>query len=148
MKKIIVVLALTINAYTLFAQSDKIEREIRTLEEKEHKAMLKREIETLKNIWATDFIVNTPVNKVSLSSQELFDLIKAGVFNYSSFTRNIEQVFIKGNLAITMGSEAVVPQGNTPRSGQTVNRRYTNIWMRDNDGWKLTARHANEILAE
>lgn len=148
MKKLIILLAVIVNAATLFAQSNQIEKEIRSIEEKEHKAMLNRDIAALKNIWAPDFIVNTPVNKISLGSQELFDLIKAGVFNYSSFTRNIEQVFIKGNIAITMGSEAVVPEGNTPKSGQTVNRRYTNIWMRDTGTWKLTARHANEIVIQ
>ena len=147
MKKITVMLAFIVSAFSLYAQNNKTESEIRNLEEKEHKAMLNRDIPTLKTIWATDFMVNTPVNRVSLSSQELFDLIKAGVFNYTSFTRNIEQVLIKGNTVFTMGSEAVVPVGDTPKAGQTINRRYTNIWMKQGGVWRLTARHANEIVA-
>jgi ketosteroid isomerase-like protein len=31
------------------------------------------------------------------------------------------------------------------RSGQTVKRRYTNIWMKQSAGWKLVARHANVV---
>lgn len=31
------------------------------------------------------------------------------------------------------------------RSGQTVKRRYTNIWMKQSAGWKLVARHASVV---
>jgi hypothetical protein len=35
---------------------------------------------------------------------------------------------VKGDMAITMGSEEVVPKGDTPDAGKTIKRRYTNIW--------------------
>lgn len=127
-------------------QNTKIEGEIRALEQKEHQAMLHGDAATLKQIWAPDFMVNAPFNRVTLSAQEVVDLVKAGVIKYSSFTRTIEQVMIKPGMVITMGSEAVVPVGNAPKAGQTINRRYTNIWMKEQGSWRLVARHANEIL--
>lgn len=134
-----------VNAFCIYAQNTQVETAIRKLEETEHKAMLARDTGTLLKIWASDFIVNTPANRITLSRQELFDLVRAGIFNYTSFTREIEQVFIKGDMAITMGSEAVVPVGDNSKAGQTIKRRYTNIWMKQNGVWRLTARHANEL---
>jgi hypothetical protein len=44
-----------------------------------------------------------------------------------------------------MGSETVVPSGLDPLAGQTIQRRYTNIWMKEKGNWILIARHANNI---
>jgi hypothetical protein len=145
MKRMMFIAAFLVNAGGLCAQESAAEREVRQLEITEHQAMLKRDVAALKNIWAADFMVNTPVNRISLSSQELFDLIGAGVFNYTSFTRDIEKVMVKDHLVITMGSETVVPVGKNDKAGKTIKRRYTNIWIKDKGTWKLTARHANEI---
>jgi hypothetical protein len=64
---------------------------------------------------------------------------------YSSFVREVERVLIHGNTIIVMGRETVVPKGASPDAGQIINRRFTNIWMRQNGKWLLTARHANVI---
>jgi ketosteroid isomerase-like protein len=122
-----------------------IEEAIRELEKKEHTAMLNKDAITLQQLWAADFMVNAPFNRVTMGSQEVIDLVKKGAISYSSFTRNIEQVMVKGDMVITMGSEEVVPNGDSPDAGKTIKRRYTNIWTRQNNSWRLTARHANEI---
>ena len=146
MKKLLFICTLLLQVLNLSAQDNsKIESIIRNLEEKEHKAMLNQDAATLQRIWAADFMVNAPFNRVTLSSQEVIDLVKKGVIRYSSFQRNIEEVMIKNNMAITMGSEEVVPLGDLPNAGKTVKRRYTNIWMLQNGDWRLVARHANEI---
>ena len=134
-----------VNAFFVHAQDSKMETEIRKLEETEHMAMLERDTGTLLKIWASDFIANTPANRITLSTQELFDLIKEGIFTFSSFKREIEKIFIKGNVVVTMGHETVVPIGNSPNAGKTIKRRYTNIWLKQNGEWRLTIRHANEI---
>jgi hypothetical protein len=46
-----------------------------------------------------------------------------------------------------MGGETVKPKGKAPFPGQTVRRRFTNIWMK-RDGWQLTARQATIIGKE
>ena len=145
MKKTMITLTLMVNAIFMYSQNTGIETEIRKIEETEHTAMLERDTGTLLKIWASDFIVNTPANRITISRQELFDLVKAGVFNYSSFKREIEKIFVKGNVVITMGNETVVPIGNSPNVEKTIKRRYTNIWLKQNGEWRLTIRHANEI---
>src|SRR5690606_3299481 len=107
-----------------------------------------KDANTLQQLWAVDFMVNAPFNRITMGSQEVIELVKKGAIDYSSFTRNIEQVMVKGDMAITMGSEEVVPKGNSPDAGKTIKRRYMNIWTKQNNTWKLTARHANVIISE
>jgi ketosteroid isomerase-like protein len=127
---IILLLAVHSNAQN----ADKaIEEAIRELEKKEHTAMLNKDAITLQQLWAADFMVNAPFNRVTMGSQEVIDLVKKGAISYSSFTRNIEQVMVKGDMVITMGSEEVVPNGNSPDAGKTIKRRYTNIWTKQNN---------------
>jgi len=47
-----------------------------------------------------------------------------------------------------MGSEEVVFTGNVSEAGQTIKRRFTNIWVKQNGVWKLTFRHANNLCAQ
>jgi len=122
-----------------------IETEIRALEEKERTAMLNHQTAVLQQLWAPDIMVNAPFNRVTLGSQEIIDLVGKGVIRLSSLTRNIEQMMLKKDVVITMGSEEVVEVGDVPNAGQTVKRRYTNIWLKQGGAWWLTARHANAI---
>ncbi|MEJ7638045.1 MAG: hypothetical protein WKF75_08715 [Singulisphaera sp.] len=53
-----------------------------------------------------------------------------------------------GEVVIVMGSEEAVPIGDAFRAGQTVRRRFTNIWQKEAWTWRMIARHANVILPE
>jgi hypothetical protein len=55
---------------------------------------------------------------------------------------------IRRNCFVTMGYEIVVPKGHAPNSGQTINRRYTNIYYSANDNPRLSRKHlAGDICA-
>mgnify|MGYP001798244268 CR=1 FL=1 len=62
-----------------------------------------------------------------------------------SLTREVEQIIVKGGVVFSMGNETVIPLSDDDIPGQTVKRRYTNIWMKEDGTWKLVARHANVI---
>jgi hypothetical protein len=144
MKKIIVTCCLFFCGYYLSAQNQTSEAEIRNLEQTEVQAVIKKDTTTLKKLWDKDYVVNNPDNKIILAKSNPLDrpvLQKAR----TSFTREVENILINDNIAISMGSETVVPIGNDLKSGQTINRRYTNIWMKKEGTWKLIARHANVI---
>ena len=147
MKKLIITLSSLLNVVCMCAQtnSSKAETEIRNLEESERNAMLKHDTVSMKKMWAKDFTVNAPFNRVLLNRQELMDMVNKGAIQFTSFSRNIEQVVVKKNIAVTMGSEEVVFTGNVPDAGQTIKRRFTNIWVKQNGIWKLTFRHANNL---
>jgi len=110
----------------------------------EVRAILTKDTVMLKKLWDRDYVVNNPDNKVVLANANPLDrpvLTKPR----TSFTREVEHITVRGDIAFSMGNETVVPAGDLPASGQTVKRRYTNIWMKVDGDWKLVARHANVI---
>jgi ketosteroid isomerase-like protein len=140
-----IVITLTV-AGSVLGQSAKpnraLEQTIRKLEQEEVDALLRDDLAAVQSHWAEDYTVNNPFNQVVKASR---GPIRAGTLTYSSFVREIESVLIHGNTVIVMGRETVVPKGTSPDSGKTINRRYTNIWMKRKGKWLLTARHANVI---
>lgn len=75
---------------------------------------------------------------MTLSRRELLDMVNRGAIRFSSFTRYIEHMVVKKDLAVTMGSEEVLFTRSVPQAGQTFKRRFTNIWLKQNGEWKLT----------
>jgi ketosteroid isomerase-like protein len=122
--------------------SNALEQEIRKLEQAQVDALLRDDVAAMKRNWAEDYVVNNPFNEAVDASK---GPIQAGTLRYSSFIREIERVLIRGEVVIVMGRETVVPKATSPDSGKTINRRFTNIWMKRKGKWLLTARHANVI---
>jgi ketosteroid isomerase-like protein len=124
-------------------QKVKIEQEIRRLDLAHADAILRGDLAALDKLWTEDFRVNNPFNQVDRA-----DRIRTGAVTYSSFVREPETVLIHGDTVIVMGREIVVPKANSPDSGKTINRRYTNIWMKRSGNWRLIARHASVICPQ
>jgi len=127
-----------------FGQSEQertaIEQEVKKLDLEHADAVLRGDQEAMNKYWTEDFIVNNPFNEIDQA-----DRIKKGIVTYSSFIRESEAVRVFGNTVVVMGKETVVPKGNSPNAGKTINRRYTNIWMNREGEWRLVARHASVI---
>jgi len=124
---------------------DTLEQKIRKLDLAQADAILRKDFQALDELCAKDFTVNNPRGEISKGNEAVKELIRSGVVNYASFAREIELVLIYGKTVIVMGRETLVPNENSPQAGQTVRRRYTNIWMKRNGKWLLTARHASVI---
>ena len=124
---------------------DAAEQEIRKVDRAERDAVLARDLPAIERAWADDFIVNAPNNQVLKGKKEAVELVRAGILDYASFERDVEAVLIHGETAILMGLETVKPRNKAPFAGQTVRRRFTNIWMKRDGRWQLTARQATVI---
>ena len=128
-------------------QNTTVSDTIRQLEKAETVAMLNDDYSTLDNIWHPEFTVNTPLNRI-LKTAEIQGAMKAGLIKYSLLERNIEEILIHDNVVITLGNEVTVPIDNAPMAGQKTIRRYTNIWVSENNEWKLFSRHASNICSD
>jgi ketosteroid isomerase-like protein len=144
MKKVTIIISLFFCGFHAFTQNQNIEEEIKKLEQMEVRAVLSKDTAVLKKLWDPDYVVHNPNNKIVLANANPVD---RPVLNMprADFTRTVEHITVKGDVVFSMGSETVVPAGDAPKSGQTIKRRYTNIWMKINGEWKLVARHANVI---
>jgi ketosteroid isomerase-like protein len=126
------------------------EEVVRSLDDQERIAALSRDVPALERLWSDEFTVNAPNNRVVVGKQAVLDVfVHAGVIDFSTFERDIEFLRVDGDFAVIMGEETVVPVADAPaaglRAGQEVKRRFTNIWRREGDTWRLYWRHANVI---
>lgn len=144
MKKIMFTLLCVICVQYVFAQQQDTATEIRKLEQMEVEAILAKDTITLLKLWDKNYVVNAPDNKINFAGKNTLDrpVLRRSRAN---FTRDVEQIIIKGNTVLSMGSETVVPSDNQGNTQSIVKRRYTNVWMKQEGTWKLVARHANII---
>lgn len=148
MTKYIFLIAFSISAISIYAQDNAMtEAEIRALEQTGAKAILNGDTNTLKQVWAPEFLVNTPRNEITGTRDSILLIQKAGMIDYSTYEKVIERMQFQENIVITMGHETLVSKNDTPaaRAGQIYKRRFTNIWMKKNGKWQLIARHASII---
>ena len=127
-----------------YSQNEKIETEIRQLEAKRVQAFLKKDTAALLSLWAPDYFVNRPAGIVS-TRDKILELVLTDTISFSSLKSEVEYISVKSNFVISMGNETITPSGNNPNAGKTLKRRFTHIWSKDNDSWKLLARHANFV---
>jgi ketosteroid isomerase-like protein len=119
-----------------------IQTQIIALEKAQCEAIVGRDSVRLYQMWAEDFAVNSPTNDV-VHLADAKRAFRNGFIDYSFFEAQIENIMIFENMVITMGNETIKPIRNAPMAGETIHRRYTNIWMRRDGEWKIVARHAN-----
>ena len=125
----------------------KTEDEIRKLEQTVVTAILNADTNMLKQVWATEFLVNNPRNDISTNRDAVLKTQKSGMIDYSTFERVIEQMQFQKDIVITMGYETFVSKNDIPgaKAGQAYKRRFTNIWMNQKGRWQQIARHASII---
>jgi hypothetical protein len=122
--------------------------EIRRLENLERTSILKGDSAALfDKIWSPYMIVNTPANVVG-TVEGTKAHFRAGGLNYLSFERNIEKITFNDNVAIVMGGEIIKPRGHQLNAAKTVSRRFTHVWLYNNNRWSIIARQATIIKIE
>lgn len=144
MKKLMASTFSIVCIHVLQAQDKNIDAEIRRLEQLEVQAVLNKDTLTLSKLWDKNYVVNAPDNKINLAGKSVTN---RPVLNRSraNFTRQVEEIVINGNVAFAMGNETVVQEKDPSGKNETIKRRYTNVWIYQQDVWRLAARHANII---
>jgi hypothetical protein len=130
------------NATMTHSEADRL---VRDLEKKEIEAILSKDLETLQKIWDTDFTVNSPLLHQLVGREQVLKMTQNDIISYEKFERNIEKTTFMGNVLVTMGEEILIPKNNNPNAGQTIKRRFTNVWQYKNGNWVETNRHAHIV---
>jgi ketosteroid isomerase-like protein len=146
MAKMIITSVLLILASTSNAQSNKIEILIRQLDQKNAYVVTHADTTSLMKLLVPEFTINRTTGTIVSGRDNILELMRNGMVSYDSFSVETEMVLVKNSeLAISMSSEVVVSGGNLQLKGQIVKRRFTHVWIKGNNEWKLFARHANNI---
>lgn len=93
---------------------------------------------------ASDLVVNNPQNGISEPGKTA-QLNASGRISYASYRRTIEYAGMRNGMVVLMGEESVVPRPPNPFAGQTVRRRFTDLWRQDGGQWRLAVRQATII---
>lgn len=136
-------LAFSLGAPAQSAPDGKLKETLRELDLKAAEAILKRDEKEIARYFTADSVTNNPRSSLTIGNSGVIEAARTGLIDYKSFDRKVESIQILGNTAILMGSENVVWN-----NGDTVQRRYTNIWMKQGKVWQIVARHANVICVK
>ena len=121
------------------AVDERLRREIMRLDQAHAAAILKKDTRSLKELIAEDAVTNHPTNKIVRERDGIFELIRNGTINYTSFTREPEEFLFFNETVVVMGNETLT----LADGGRTIKRRYTNTWMKRSGKWQLSVRHAH-----
>jgi hypothetical protein len=111
-------------------------------------AVATADLEAIAAISHPNLRVNAPSNRI-LTRDDLVRRVGSGDILNEIFERVPETVVITGDVGVVMGHETVFPGANSEQARmygrKTLNRRYTNVFVREGGRWLHLARHANII---
>lgn len=128
-----------------FAQSND-ETEIRRLEKYWTELLDKGDTTTLLALWSENYVVNNPNGKIA-TPKDIVALMKGGHV-FPAVERIIEKITFNRDMAIVMGKELQQPPNMTTDHEQWIPRRFTNVWVKTENGWQLVARQSAVICNE
>ncbi|MBC9796618.1 nuclear transport factor 2 family protein [Sinomicrobium weinanense] len=128
-----------------FGQSED-EAEIRRLEKHWTELLDQGDTASLLQIWSENYVVNNPNGKI-VTPKDIIALMKGG-HKFPAVERIIEKVTFNENIAIVMGKELQQPAGMVADRDQWIPRRFTNVWIKSENGWQLAARQSSRQIVE
>ncbi len=140
----LILFAVILTSANLFGQS-KDELEIRRLETLWTQLLDKADTAALLKIWSKDYVVNNPDGRI-VTPKDIIGLIRNGHV-FPSVERIIEKITFNQDIAIVMGKE-IESSGKTGQNEVSVTRRFTNVWIKTELGWQLTARQSTRIIPQ
>ncbi len=123
---------------TAGTQRSNIEQVIRQLDGERIQAQIGADAADLDRIYADDFIGVGPSGTVRTKKQVILDFT-SGTLKFQSITTDEVQVRVYENTAVETGLSTMDGQDN----GKAVprNTRFTRVWVKQQDYWRLVANH-------
>lgn len=128
-----------------FGQSSD-ELKIRQLEKQWTQLLDMGDTTSLLKIWSKDYVVNNTNGKI-VTPKEIIALMKNG-HKFPSVERIIEKITFNQNIAVVMGKELQQPANMVANQDEWIPRRFTNVWIKSENGWQLAARQSSKIEKE
>lgn len=119
------------------------ELQIRELEQQQVQIAISGDRAALESVFAPEFQMVSPVGAVA-SREELLTMLGGGAPPYSAASYSTDSVLVRGDVVVTVGTEDVQFAAGT-QAGQHQQRRITQVWTRNGNGWHLVRRHATLV---
>jgi hypothetical protein len=121
--------------------------EIKRAMDYELKLVLTQDTAAMRQFYPDDMAVTNPFNQF-IDKRKVMERVKADIIKYASYEKQIDHFHLEGDhTVVVIGREIVVPtvDANRADAGKTVNRRFTEVWIRRGKDWKKVVRHANNV---
>jgi hypothetical protein len=129
-------------------QPQPAEANLRAADAEQMRIIVQGDAEAQQAFMHPNYIINAPANLVRRKS-ELVSMLARGRMASESFDRTIEGTAITGNVGIVMGREVVRPAATSNlgrlHPGQTLQRRFTNVFLWEDGKWTFLARQATIV---
>jgi ketosteroid isomerase-like protein len=106
-----------------------------------------QDAEGLAPLLADDLLVHAPHNAV-VDRASVLSFFRSGRMNYEDVVTELDLVGARGESVVIMGLEVVRPREDASNAGKTVQRRFTDIWSKVGEQWRLSVRQATIIAVE
>jgi ketosteroid isomerase-like protein len=153
---LLVLLHLTIyNAFSQLSNKSsekdkKVISEIKRLMDYELTLVLNQDTAAMQQFYPHDMVVTNPFNQF-IDKRKVMQRVKSDIIKYTSYEKKVDFFHLEGdNTVVVIGREIVVPtpDANRADAGKTINRRFTEVWMKRGKEWKKVVRHANNVIDE
>ncbi len=133
-------------ATTLAVGQSSDEIKIRQLEKHWTELLNQGDTTSLLKIWSENYVVNNPNGKI-VTPKEIVALMKSG-HKFPLVERIIEKITFNQDIAIVMGKELQQPKNMTMNHDDWISRRFTNVWIKTDEEWKLAARQSTQVNSQ
>lgn len=126
----------------------KIIMERKSLMDYELKLVLNQATTAIEQFCPDNMVVTKPFNQF-IDKRKVMERVKSNIIKYISYEKKVDYFHIEGgNTIVVLGQEIVVPTSDANRSdaGKTVNRRFTEVWIKRGKEWKKVVRHTNDVI--
>jgi len=124
------------------------ERAVLAVDARQRDAVASVDLKALAAISHRNLRINAAINRV-LTRDDLLRMVGSGEIRNEVFERIPESVVVTGNVGVVMGHETVFPGAVSEQARiygrKTLNRRYTNVFLREGRIWRHLARQASVI---
>ena len=121
---------------------------LRSVDEQQRQMVAAANVAGLERLAHPNLRINAPTGRV-LTRDQFLSMMRSGQIGAEQFDRIAEMVIITGDQAVVMGRETFTPTAQS-ELGRTygavpLQRRYTNVYVREAGRWRWVARHANVV---
>jgi len=109
------------------------------LEKKAHeyaRALTKRDVEALDEIWTADYTFVNPRGELLGKAQRMAN-IKSGTTEFQTMNPQKERLHVQGNFAVEVGR--IVVEGEYSGHESNGEYRYTTVWTKVQKSWRMLA---------
>jgi hypothetical protein len=145
---LLVCVFLLLSAFAVPAAADGNESSLRAADREQTRILIEQDGTAYREFVHGNYVQNGPADRV-LRRRQALERFGAAMHAVDRFDRTVEAITITGNVGVVTGGERLSPalaaHGSGLHEASIVEQRFTNVYLYENDRWRLLARHVTPV---